>query len=81
LMMRLLRQSSVTKIGSWAVEKNANGEYMVIYVSKLDATAPDEALKGTVEYVGKIARAMSDELSPKKDEKSAAATLASWLSN
>ncbi len=79
LMIRLLRQSSVTKIGAWAVEKNAAGEHMVIYVAKLDATAPDEALKGTVEYVARIAGAMSDELNPKKTEKSAADTLTSWL--
>ncbi len=79
LTMRLLRQSSVTKIGSWAIEKNSNGEYMVLYVSKLDATAPDEAVKGTIEYVARIANAMSTDLAPKKTEKSATETLASWL--
>jgi len=79
LMMRLLRQSSATKIGAWAIEKNSAGEHMVIYVAKLDATAPDEALKGTIEYVARIAAAMNKELNPKKDEKSAAETLASWL--
>jgi hypothetical protein len=79
LMMRLLRQSSATKIGAWAIEKNSAGEHMVIYVAKLDATAPDEALKGTIEYVARIAGAMNKELNPKKDEKSAAETLASWL--
>lgn len=81
LTMRLLRQSSVTKIGSWAIEKNSNGEFMVIYVSKLDATAPDEALKGTIEYVARIANAMSNDLAPKKTEKTATETLASWLAN
>jgi hypothetical protein len=79
LTMRLLRQSSVTKIGAWAIEKNSNGEYMVLYVSKLDATAPDEAVKGTIEYVARIANAMSNDLAPKKTEKSATETLASWL--
>ncbi len=79
LMMRLLRQSAATKLGSWAVEKNSTGEYMVIYVCKLDATAPDEAVKSSIEYVAKIAKAMSDELAPKKDQKSATETLASWL--
>ena len=52
---------------------------MVIYVAKLDATAPDEAVKGTIEYVARIAGAMHDELNPKKDEKSATETLAAWL--
>lgn len=79
LMMRLMRQSSATKIGAWAVEKNANGEFMVIYVAKLDATAPDEALEGTIDYVARIAGAMSKELSPEKNKKSASETLASWL--
>ncbi len=81
LMTRLLRQSSATKIGAWAVEKNSAGEHMVIYVAKLDATAPDEALKGTIDYVARIAAAMSKELNPKKDEKSAADTLAAWLAD
>ncbi len=79
LMMRLLRQNAVTKIGDWAIEKNTQGEYMVIYVAKLDATAPDEALKGTIDYVARIAKAMSEELNPKTEEKTATETLASWL--
>ena len=79
LMMRLLRQNAVTKIGDWAIEKNSNGEYMVIYVAKLDATAPDEALKGTIDYVARIAKAMNDELNPKTEDKSATETLAGWL--
>lgn len=79
LMNRLLRQSSVTKIGAWAIEKNDAGEHLVIYVAKLDATAPDEAVKGTIEYVARIAAAMAKELKPKEDKKSAADTLASWL--
>ncbi|TWT78931.1 Serine protease HtrA-like protein [Planctomycetes bacterium CA13] len=81
LMMRLLRQSSATKIGSWAVEKNASGEHLVIFVAKLDATAPDEALEGTIEYVARIASAMNKELKPKTEEKTAKETLASWLAN
>ncbi|QDV65821.1 S1 family peptidase [Crateriforma conspicua] len=81
LMMRLLRQSSATKIGSWAVEKNDNGEFLLIYMAKLDATSPDEAVSGTIEYVAKIAGAMNSELNPDAKEKSAAATLASWLAD
>ena len=81
LMMRLMRQSSATKIGAWAVEKNSAGEFMVIYVAKLDATAPDEAVQGTIDYIARIASAMSTELSPKKDEKTASETLASWLAD
>lgn len=81
LMMRLLRQSAATKIGDWAIEKNSVGEYMVIYVAKLDASASDESIQGTVDYVARIANAMKIELSPKKDPQSAAEVLASWLSN
>ena len=61
------------------MEKNASGEFMVIYVAKLDATAPDEAVEGTIDYVARIAAAMSGELNPKKEEKSAKETLAAWL--
>ena len=39
---------------------------MVIYVAKLDATAPDEALKGTIDYVARIAKAMNDEAESQK---------------
>lgn len=81
LMTRLMRQNSATKIGAWAIEKNSAGEQMVLYVAKLDATAPDESLKGTIEYVARIAGAMHKELNPKADEKSAADTLASWLAD
>jgi serine protease Do len=79
LMNRLLRQNSALKIGAWAVEKNVADEHMVIYIARLDATAPDEALEGTIEYVARVASAMRDEMNPKKTEKSAAETLASWL--
>ena len=54
------------------------GEHMVLFVAKLDATAPDEALEATIEYVARIANAMSKELNPEQ-EQSAAQTLASWL--
>jgi serine protease Do len=79
LMMRLMRQSSATKIGAWAVEKNTAGEFMLIYVAKLDATSPDEAMEGTIDYVARIAAAMSKELNPKKEDKTSSATLAAWL--
>ena len=79
LMMRLMRQSSATKIGSWAIEKNAAGDHMVIYVAKVDATAPDEAVSSTIDYVGRIAGAMNNELNPQPTGKSASETLAAWL--
>ncbi|QDT09325.1 S1 family peptidase [Planctomycetes bacterium K23_9] len=81
LMMRLMRQSSATKIGSWAIEKNSAGEYLILFVAKLDATASDDALEATVEYVARIANAMEKELAPQKATKTAEETLASWLAD
>ncbi|MFG0287515.1 MAG: serine protease [Rhodopirellula sp. JB044] len=80
LMMRLMRQSSATKIGGWAVEKNGSDEYLILYVAKLDATASDEALSGTIEYVARIAGAMNGQLKPKETKTSSSETLAAWLS-
>lgn len=79
LMMRLLRQNTATKIGSWAIEKTKAG-YVVFYVAKLDATASDEALESTLDYVARLAAAMAKELAPKDQQPDAEATLAAWLS-
>ncbi|WP_404310428.1 S1 family peptidase [Neorhodopirellula lusitana] len=79
LLMRLMRQSSATKIGGWAVEKNGNEEYMILYVAKLDATASSQAVSGTIEYVARIAGAMNAKLNVKSEQKTASQTLASWL--
>ena len=78
LMMRLMRQNTATKIGSWAVEKTTDG-YIVFFVAKLDATASDEAVESTIDYVARLAAAMQKDLAPKKDEKSAQETLTAWL--
>lgn len=78
LMMRLMRQNSATKIGSWAIEKNDDG-YIVFFVAKLDATASDEAMESTIDYVARLAGAMQKDLNPKPSEASAEATLAAWL--
>tara|TARA_R110002049_G_scaffold2750_4_gene22044 strand:- start:250532 stop:251728 length:1197 start_codon:yes stop_codon:yes gene_type:complete len=79
--MRLLRLSSATKIGSWAVEQNSAGEFMIMYVAKIDATATHEALRSTMEYIAKISIAMKAELSPETKQKTASETLASWLAD
>lgn len=77
-MMRLMRQNTATKIGSWAVEKTSDG-YVVFYVAKLDATASDETVESTIDYVARLAAAMEKDLAPKPTEASAKATLAAWL--
>ncbi|EMB18901.1 S1 family peptidase [Rhodopirellula europaea] len=83
LMMRLMRQNSATKIGGWVVEKNGAGEFLILYVAKLDATAPDEAVAASIDYVARIAGAMSKQLKSKTPEEtkteSSTQTLASWL--
>ena len=78
LMMRLMRQNTATKIGAWAVEKTSDG-YIVFYVAKMDATASDEAVESTIDYVARLAAAMQKDLAPKKDSKSAEDTLKNWL--
>ena len=78
LMMRLMRQNTATKIGAWAVEKTKDG-YVVFYVAKLDATATDEAVESTIDYVARLASAMQQDLAPKSTTQSAKATLANWL--
>jgi serine protease Do len=36
-------------------------------------------MEGTIDYVARIAAAMSKELNPKKEDKTSSATLAAWL--
>ncbi len=81
LMMRVLRQSGATKIGSWAIEKSQNDEFMLIYVAKVDATASHQALSSTIDYVARLAGAMEKQLSTKEKEKSAEETIAKWLAD
>ncbi|MFT5522842.1 MAG: serine protease Do [Pirellulaceae bacterium] len=78
-MMKLLEQSARTKLGAWTVERTPQGEYLVVYVAKLDATAPPAAMKSTIEYVAKLTSIMRSELQPKKETEDAAQKLASWL--
>lgn len=79
LMMRLMRQSSATKIGGWAIERSSEGDFMLLYVAKLDATAPEEALRATIDYVARIASEMRGELEPQPKGESSSDTLAAWL--
>ncbi|MCP4782706.1 MAG: trypsin-like peptidase domain-containing protein [Fuerstiella sp.] len=78
-MMKLLQQSARTKIGAWTVEKSENGDYLVIYCCKVDATATPDALKSTMEYVAKLTSITKKDLTPATNTKNAADTLESWL--
>lgn len=81
VMMRLMQQSARTKIGSWTIEQNEDGEFMVIYVAKMDATATHDVVKSTMEYIAKLTEAMKKELAPKKKKEDARETLNEWLAD
>lgn len=80
-MMKLLEQNSRTKLGAWTVERNKQGQFLVIYVSKVDATASPDALKSVMEYVAKLTNLAKSDLAPNEKSESPSETLASWLSN
>lgn len=77
--MRLLEQSSVTKLGAWSVERNSQGEYLFVYTVKLDATVSPDAVKSTMEYVAKLTSVSKKDFAPKESATSASDTLDSWL--
>lgn len=78
-LMSLLQQSAHTKIGAWTVEKNGQGEFLVIYCAKLDATAAPDAVKSTMEYVGQLTNLSKKTLASKDTAENPAQTLDSWL--
>ena len=77
--MKLLQQNARTKLGDWTVEQNEQGEYMIIYMVKLDATATPDAVKSAMEYTAKLTNVMKKELSPKATAEKASDTLNDWL--
>ena len=77
---KLLRQSAGTKIGAWSIEKAENGDYLLIYVCKVDATCTPKTLKSTMEYVGKLTSDAKKDLTPKTDKEDPAELLSDWLS-
>jgi len=78
--LKLLQQSSRTKLGAWTVEQTKEGDYMILYVVKLDATASPDATRSTMEYVAKLTRVMRKDLLPKEKAENASETLDEWLS-
>ena len=79
--MKLMEQNARTKLGAWSVERNKQGEFLVIYVSKVDATASPAALKSIMEYVAKLTSLAKKDLAPSEKTASPSDTLASWLTN
>ena len=80
-MRTLLEQSARTKLGAWSVESDGQGKFLLIYVTKIDATAMPDSLASVVEYTGKITAAMRKELAPKKTAQAASDTLQDWLAD
>lgn len=80
-MTKLLEQSARTKIGAWSIERNPAGEWLIVYCVKMDATAPPDAVKSTMNYVGKLSVTMKKELTPAAKTASSTETLNSWLAN
>jgi serine protease Do len=78
--MKLLAQSSRTKVGSWAIEQAEDGNYLVMFVVKMDATAAPDAVESTMQYVAKLAVAMKKELNT-TETASSSETLDDWLGN
>lgn len=79
--IKLLQQSARTKMGAWSIERDNAGDYLVIFVCKVDATATPKALKSTMEYVAKLTNLAKKDLAPAAATEDPANVLASWLSN
>jgi serine protease Do len=79
--IKLLQQSARTKMGAWSLERDNAGDYLVIFVCKVDATATPKALKSTMEYVAKLTNLAKKDLTPAAATEDPANVLASWLSN
>jgi hypothetical protein len=77
--LKLLRQSARTKMGAWTVEQTPEGQFMIVYCVKLDATATPDAVKSTMQYVAKIASIMKNELDQGAEAQSASQILDNWL--
>lgn len=77
---KLLRQSGGTKMGAWSIEKSEDGDYLVIYVCKVDATCTTKTLKSTMEYVGKLTTVAKKDLTPAIEKEDPADVLSDWLS-
>ena len=61
-------------------EQTEQGDYLIIYCAKLDATASPAAVKSTMEYVAKLTALMKSELEKSETEpQDASGTLNDWL--
>jgi len=79
--IKLLDQSGRTKLGNWSIEQTSTGEFLVIYLAKIDATASPDAVRSTMEYVAKLTTIMKKELAAKDGKATVASSdsLDDWL--
>ncbi len=66
LIFKLLNQNSQTKLGAWTIEQNGSGQYLIIFVAKIEVSAPPESLKDAMNYVSRVARHLQSELNNKQ---------------
>lgn len=52
--MKLLEQNGRTKLGAWTIEQTKEGQYLIVFACKLDASATPRTLKSTMEYVARL---------------------------
>lgn len=60
--VQLLQQNARTKMGAWTIEKNQQGEFLLIFCVRIDASSTADAYKSAMEYVAKITLAMNQQL-------------------
>ena len=77
--MKLLDQNGRTKLGSWSIEQSQNGEFLVIYCAKLDATSAPDATRSTMEYVAKLTTVMKKDLATDGKVTTTSDSLDDWL--
>lgn len=77
--IKLLDQSGRTKLGSWSIEQTQTGEFLVIYLAKIDATASPDAVRSTMEYVAKLTTIMKKELNTDGKTVTTSDNLDDWL--
>ncbi len=87
VQMKLLEQNGRTKLGSWTIEEDRNGNYLIIYMCKLDATATPRTLKSTMEYVARLTTLGKKDFgttttsTPQTAKDTTADVLGDWLGN
>lgn len=81
VLTKLLEQNARTKMGAWTIEQDEQGNFLVFFVAKVDATATPDALKSVLEYVARLTKSMKKELSPPAETKQTPKSDDDWFSS